>query len=226
MNDRTNVRAENPELLLPVRVIEIAEGGAVFFRGLSACYRGLLTHFIKGQGTQYCRKELCPAPWHKERLIWKGYLSGETHNFSAERWEPGVLELTESLELDFRGIYCRGQVWEIKRGIKVGRTNPPLVGRLHEQLNEKNLPPAFDYMPVLHHLYRVAPLDLTAKNPLPPRMLIAYSKDAAPTGTGKVPEKELTQQQRIDLAERMRKEGFTRIAARFDGKTNGAKPKQ
>lgn len=225
MNDSADDRAQNPLELLPVRVITIAEGGSVFFRGLSACYRGLNTHFIKGQGSQYCRGENCPNAWHKEKKVWKGYLAGETHNFTAERWEPGVLEITESLELDLRDIYCRGQVWEIKRGVKVGKTNPPLSGRFHEQLNEKHLPPAFDYMPVLLHIYRVFPLDLTAKNPMPPRVLVPFSKDAAPTGTVKEPEKPMSAEQRIDFAERMRKAGFHGIANRVEKGSNGAKPK-
>jgi hypothetical protein len=94
-------------------------------------------------------------------------------NAAKNVWTPWVLEMTESLEVDLRSIVRRGQVWEIWRN-PLGKKSTPVEAKLlEEDRDPKRIPPVFDIVPVLRGLYHLTQIDLTHKNPMPPRTLVA-----------------------------------------------------
>ena len=172
----------------PLRVLRIEPGLNFHVRTLSLMYGGVFTHFVRGR-SHLCQGETCRADFHREQRIWKGYASVEVYDQRVNRWAPFVLEITEALELDLRGIYTRGQVWEIWREAQTGRKATPVLAKLTEERDEKTFPAAFDYVPVLKHLYHVERIGLDAVNPLPPRIILPTSEGDAPEALRKEPRK-------------------------------------
>lgn len=164
-----------------LRVFRVEPGVTVVARTLSIEVGGLFTHFAQAR-SWYCPPEGCQRPWHKLGRFWKGYAAVELYDGVKGLWAPSVLEVTENLELDLRGIYRRGQLWELSRLPQTTRRKLPVQGRLLEERNPADFPPAFDIVPVLKHLFHADAIDLSARNPLPPRTVVTYSQGEPPPG--------------------------------------------
>jgi len=165
--------------IYPLRVFRIDPGTTHHLRTLSLMYGGLFTHYVKGS-SRYCAGDECRPEYHRCDRIWKGYASVEVYGQKEKKWFPVVLEMTEGLEQDFRGVYTRGQVWEVWREPQPTRKATPVKGKLLEERDEKTFPEAFDYLPVLKHLYHCERIDIGAVNPLPPRVIVSPSDGAPP----------------------------------------------
>ena len=176
-HDHSPAGGPPPAKPIQIEVVRVEAGAAILFRTLSQSYGGLFTHY-KGK-SRYCPGEdFCQL--HKMDRIWKGYCAAEWWLEKECVWRPCVLEITESLELDMRAHFNRGQVWEIYREQKTSKKAPQVCGKLHETLDGKRLRPAFDIVPVLRALYHVDAVDLTKRNPCAPRLLAEDVKDDPP----------------------------------------------
>jgi hypothetical protein len=167
----------------PLRVLRVDPGQVIHLRTLSGDYGGLLTHFLRGR-SHYCPGEECFPSNHKSETYWKGYAPVEAWDRAASLWIPWVLEITERLELDLRGSFCRAQTWKVSRLPQTGKAKTPVIAELIEENRPDSVPPAFDVVPVLLTLYHVARIRLDVKNPLPPRTLLPPSQGAPPPGFG------------------------------------------
>lgn len=162
-----------------LRVFRVEEGTTVHARTLSDGYSGLITHYYKKRSL-ICRGDDCDSMIHKTERVWKGYAAVELWNAATKLWNPWVLEITESLELDLRGKWKRGQVWEFYRDTPTKGKAMPITGKLLEERDPATMPPAFEFRPVLLHLYHVHAIHLGALNPMPPRVLVQASEGDAP----------------------------------------------
>lgn len=138
-----------------------------------------MTHYFRGR-SRLCGGDECDAALHKSDRVWKGYAAVELYIQERKKWSPVVLEITENLELDFRGMYTRGQVWELWADPKVKNKNSPVYGKFMEQREESTFPAAFDYVPCLRAMYHVDRIDLSILNPCPPRVIVSDSDGEAP----------------------------------------------
>jgi hypothetical protein len=166
----------DPEIVL--RILRIAKETQWIVRMLPRQYGGLFVHY-KG------RSIYCPGPDecqnHKLDRCWKGYCACESWDRVDSLWIPWVLEITESLELDFRGKFDAGQVWLLSREADRVRKKPsPVVGRLLEERDPATFPAPFDIRPVLMHFYHTNSVQLNQKNPLPERTILLPSKGLPP----------------------------------------------
>lgn len=161
-----------------VQVKRCAENELLIVRFLSDSYGGLLTHYVRGR-SQYCKGDDCPPIIHKAEITWKGYAPCMWWVDGQNVWRPIVLEITEHAELDLRAMIRKGQIWQFSRPVEPGKKNPPTFAALLEERTAQGLPPPFDVKPVLQTLYHAMTLDLSVKNPLPPRVF-AYDTDDAP----------------------------------------------
>ena len=160
-------------------VLRIGAGESVILRMLSPSYKGLFTHYIKRR-SQYCEGKECACGNQRVPRVWKGYLAAEEYVQKQNLWLPRILEITEYLELDFRGRYKRGQVWQVKRlAEKKGETNP-VTGVLQEERDEKTFPAPHIIIDGLRHLYHDSGLHLLYDNPLPSRTYVQPSKGDPP----------------------------------------------
>lgn len=162
-----------------LRVFRVKEGTTVHARTLSDGYSGLFTHYVRGRSV-YCQGEKCEATVHRTDKVWKGYAAVELWNVATKKWTPAVLEITEALELDLRGLWKRGQVWEFYRDTPIQKKKMPIMGKLLEERDPASLPPAFDFRSVLLHLYHVEAVHLGVLNPMPPRVILADSEGDGP----------------------------------------------
>ena len=162
-----------------IQVFRIDEGQTVHLRTLSDSYGGLFTHWYRGRSV-YCPGVECASVVHKISRIWKGYAAVEIYVEQRKKWMPWVLEISEHLELDLRNRFERGQVWEIFRDVPTNHKAQPVQGKLHEQRDASTFPAAFDVRPVLMHLYHIPAVDLSHKNPMPPRVIVEESDGAPP----------------------------------------------
>ena len=140
---------------------------------------GLFAHWARSRSV-YCDPEGCPSGIHKEPKFWKGYLAVRLYNPRSGKWLPTVLEVSEHLELDLRGVLERGQLWEIARLPQTGKKRQPVFGKLLERRAAGSCPPDFCVLPVLVHLYHVSTICLDAENPLPPRVMVEEQEEAPP----------------------------------------------
>jgi|SRR5579864_57661 len=168
-----------PGEVLAVRVYRVEPGTTCFARTLSKEVGGLFTHFVRNR-SHYCPGEGCQPLYHRTDIVWKGYAAVELYNIARKKWTPAVLEVTEHMELDLRDIYARGQIWELYRHTQTAKKSTPVMAKLHEEKDPASMPPCFDIVPVLKHLYHVHRIDLTKKNPLPSRVYVTESDDAPP----------------------------------------------
>lgn len=169
--------APAPRLALSVKRVE--EGESIIVRFLSDEYGGCITHYIRKR-SEYCAGEKCRYQCHKERKYWKGYAPVEVNIDGTNKWRPYVLELTEHLELDLRGIVRRGQVWRIYRLHPVEGEKQPVSAERRPDQQWSSLTPPFDVLPVVRQLYHEFELVLNKKNPLPPRIVITDAEADAP----------------------------------------------
>jgi hypothetical protein len=171
---------DNPRAVdFALRVFRIDEGKSVHVRLTSSKYGGLTTHW-KPKRSHYCVGEDCPAALHKLNSFWKGYGAAEVWCRDSKVWLPICLELTEHLELDFRGKWQVGQIWEISRAKMVGYQHQPTRAAFVRQLPSEQTPPAADILPTLLHLYHVPAIKLDVKNPLPAKTMVVASHGEPP----------------------------------------------
>lgn len=162
-----------------LRVYRVEEGKTSHVRTLSEGYVGLFTHYVKRRSL-LCRGDQCDQATHKLDRVWKGYAAVERWEADIGKWLPCVLEISESLELDLRGRWRRGQIWEFFRDLPIQGKKQPITGKLQEEHDPAKMPPAFDFKPVLMHLYHTQALPLGALNPMPPRIIVQASDGEGP----------------------------------------------
>jgi len=180
MPDDTTLSGASDRLpVLPIRIFRLEPGASAFVRLLSPRYGGLFTHW-KGGRSIYCAGEDCPAALHSTEKFWKGYGAVEAWCPIKNLWYPAVFELTEHLELDFRGQWERGQVWEVQRVKHKQAKREPIRADLQELLDANTLPADFDFLVVLKRMYHRERIDLGSKNPLPPKICLPPSVGLPP----------------------------------------------
>ena len=146
----------------------------VWARLLANEYAGLFTHFYRGRSYYCCGKD-CRVPSHAIDCTWRGYTPALilTNKAGKLYWRPHCLEITEHLELDMRGIFARGQLWEIYRRMGKRGDREPVEGRLHDDPPPADLPPAFDVLPCLRAVHHRTDVELCHPSPMPPRVYLA-----------------------------------------------------
>jgi len=171
---------------VPVRNYRLADGEVCEVTFLEETYHGMLTHWLasahkgrKGE-SKHCTGDDCPPAIHSRPTIWKGYAAAEVWDRKAKRWLPVCFEVTESLELDLRDNFGRGQTWQVAKMQEAKTKNSKVTGILIETLEHHAIRPAFDVKPVLYHLYHVPFLCLDVPSPLPPRLVLESFDRAAP----------------------------------------------
>lgn len=170
------------QVALPLRVFRVAPGTSILVRTLASSYKGFLTHYYRGR-SRVCLANECDVNYHKIPTDWKGYTPVEIWEGTKAKWFPVVLEITEHLELDFRHLFQRGQIWEVYREIVGAKKGTPVCGKLMEELDPKRLPPAFDVIRTVRSMYKCHVATLHLDSPLPDRILMGYSEGAAPACT-------------------------------------------
>jgi len=180
------IGAAQPAPAVPVRNYRLADGEVCEVTFLEESYHGMLTHWIasthkgrKGE-SKHCVGDECPPALHSRPTIWKGYAAAEVYDRKAKRWLPVCFEVTESLELDLRDNFSRGQTWQVAKIQEAKTKNSKVTGILIETVDTSALRPAFDIKPVLYHLYHVPSLYLDVPSPLPPRLVLQECERQAP----------------------------------------------
>lgn len=184
----------------PLENFRLMPGQSAFIRILSDKYTGLFTHYHHKRSV-YCPGAQCTCPLGKVDRTWKGYCAVEVGKAGSPIWMPYCLEITESLELDFRHVFARGQVWEIFRTAKIDGKQPAYQGRLHDTLPAAKLRQPFNIMPVIMALYHRQDIDLAYASPIPDRVFVELSEDEAPK-VFSTPEQ--AEKKRLDEMERQR----------------------
>lgn len=187
-----------------VRVFRIDEGKVATVRMLSDAIGGILTHYAGGR-SEYCKGNDCPDALHRRGSYWKGYVAAELFEPRPRHWIPIVLEITEALELDMRGRYARGQVWQLSRNPSSKRRHFPIVGMLIQEPTAQVLRAAFDVRPVLAHLYHTNEIALDRDNPTPAPVVLEVAVDGPPppVPVAKRPD-QLTADERAQILERLK----------------------
>lgn len=216
MSDRTPRGASpRPAISHVVSVFRVEEGCEALVRMLSSSICGLMYHFpSKKVGSKYCNPEGCSPIYHKLPRFWKGFCAAEWFDRSQNAWIPDVLEISESLELDFRGVYKRGQVWRITRAKKDKEKHSPTRGVLEGMLDPTQVAASFDYRPVLLRLFHEERIALDVPNPMPPRLILEVTSNAE---VARVAQGEVIPETPQEW-ERWRAD----LAARKNGQKNGA----
>ncbi len=194
---------------IPLRILRIDSGSSLHARMLSERCLGLFTHWVKSRSS-YCEPNVCCTGNHRADRFWKGYVAAEVYEVASGRWVPWCLEVTEHLELDFRGRYARGQVWRVWRLPVADKKRRPVQAELVEELDPATLPKAFAIEPVLRTVFHHQGVVLDQKNPMPDRVILSASEGQPPPGIGSrapkeeppctIPIKELAR--RLDLSQR------------------------
>lgn len=154
---------------VPLELFRVPAGRTVRIRTLtSGMILGFRVHWRKG-GSDYCDPETCFQKCGGFRAEWKGYLPVHRWQPGLNAWVPCVLEVTENADHDMGGCVSRGQVWEFVRDAKRRGQGSKLSAGFVEQLDGQLLPPAFDMLPVLAHIWRGVQLKINLANPVPPR---------------------------------------------------------
>lgn len=184
-NQRSTLAPDSRLPVYPLRTLRVADGQSLFVRTLSALdaggrILGVMTHY-KGRSL-YCPGNACPAHLHREDAIWKGYVSCDVWDERLGLYVPHCLEVTESLELDMRSSYQRGQIWELTRLPKVKAKHFPVIGKLIENLDPRTVPGAFDMLNALRWLYH-AQVNPCVPSPLPDRTMVEASPGKPPPGS-------------------------------------------
>lgn len=189
-----------------LRVFRIDPGQSVVIRTLSKRVEGLATHFCRGK-SHFCNPDGCPVAIHKEPRFWKGYAAVEMWFEKPGVWAPYVLEVTEALELDFRRVWKRGQLWQIDRLPVTRQTKPPVTGTLLEERDPDSFPPAFEIIPTVSRLYH-AEVSFGVESWIPDRTIVTLTKDAGPN-TGKTADgQEVCNKTFAEVAEEMKSKGW------------------
>jgi hypothetical protein len=185
MGKRPRAPLPSPDTSYVLSLFSTAPGTSSVIRTLSDTLEGLGTHFVAGRPV-WCRQDECPVAVHKHRYQWRGYFAGEVWIPKVARWAPYVVEVSEACELDLRGIFRRGQQWELSR-LPVSESNkPPVVGLLLSEDDPASYPPVFDIIPTLSRIYH-ANVVLGVENWMPARTVVKMSDGAPPPGFAAAP---------------------------------------
>lgn len=185
----TEPRSGSVHHSVPVHVVSILkiDANSVYrVRLLAYTSRGTFYHWTPVPGrkgkerSRLCSNDPATCPNHKLERYWHSYQCVEVLGPGGTLWYPMVLEVSEHLELDFRGRACRGQVWDVARPEKKVGKRSAVNGVLIEQRDPALLPAAFDVQPVLRTVYHCDDVPLTQANPLPPRVILAPTPEPAP----------------------------------------------
>lgn len=204
----------------PLDVFRVEEGTAVFVRTLDSTYGGLFTHFHRGR-SRLCPGAECGCQYRKLDRVWKGYTSVEVWVELEKHWTPAILEITEALEVCFRGRFDRAQVWELaRRAPDKAKASYPVTGRFVEDLKEEHLSAKLPYLPILMRLYHASEgVQCHFPNPMPMPVMVEPSKGKPPSGATHVP---LGNPERNETVKRLLREAEERT--RMKGETtNGHK---
>jgi hypothetical protein len=172
--------------------------------------REILGYFTRwlGKHSQYVPlSDLPPAGERKKEHVWVGFVLCQAWNDDRRLWEGIVLQVTENLEVDMRGHYDRGQIWEIVKQ-KPGKKGSPISGARIGDCDLATLPPAVCFLDVLRVMWHVPDLQAgSIANPMPPRIYLADSSDAPPPGSkAKQEADDLAARPSADELERQRRE--------------------
>lgn len=156
-----------------LEVLRVQKTGTLTLQMLSKHLRGVLVHHVK-ETSIYCRgKKDCRADWHKEPPVWKGYVCAAMWNDLTACWYPCVFEVTEAAELQMRGIYKRGQVWEFWKECRGKSKRGAVRAVLRRELPAAEVLPDFDMLPVVRYLYHDLDVVVDLDNPMPSRPMAA-----------------------------------------------------
>lgn len=151
----------------------------VWLYSYNAC--GCYTHWIDGR-SRYCDPAGCRYKCRTEERYWKSYAAAGVFDPDRELYIPVVLEITERLELDLRGVAKRGQRWKLSRAPQDGPSEKPIRGVLDGERLPSETPMAFDVLPVVRRLYHVEALALTQACPLPSIIRVEAHQGDKPDG--------------------------------------------
>lgn len=152
---------------------------------------GYFTHWEAGASRVCVGVPDCRPTLHRVDPVWYGYLAVERWVDELRLWVPCVLQVTESLELDFRDRLQRGQYWTLAMDGAKKKGNATR-GQLDGTCGDDELPHPFDLLPVLRALYHVADLRHPwVPNPAPGRVALVPSHGAPPPGSKTAEQPEL-----------------------------------
>jgi hypothetical protein len=175
------VPPKNPNEI-KVQVFRVKPGQRWHIRTLSEQYGGLFTHWKKPR-SEYCPGEEGGCQLHRTPTFWKGYSAVDVFDETTELWNPAVLEISEHLELDFRNVYRKGQMWLLSRDHVLDHKKPPVRGVCVADVDHGELRELFDVRPVLRTLFHAPNLALDKKNPMPARTVLEAVKGTPPPKT-------------------------------------------
>lgn len=168
-----------------VRLLRCETGQTFTVRFLEHTYGGMFTHY-SGRSVRCWGIGQCEGCRKKNRRLWKGYIAVEEYKPATRDWWPAVLELTEHLELQFRHMDLRGQVWRIYRKKPKTKKPTPIEASKIGQLDTTLLREPFDVRIVLQWLYGPGEFRLDDPNPLPPKLYLMPSRDVPLTTDGQL----------------------------------------
>jgi hypothetical protein len=167
---------------LALRVFRVADGARHKVLCLSTWDgQGILTHFVRRRSVYCTGSDWCKA--HKEPSTWRSYLHALVWHPADKTWIPVAFEVTERLELDMRGVYQRGQVWEVCRPRSARGERHAVQGRVAETRPASELPREIDIRPVLCTLYHEPTIEMNVSNPLPAKIIVELENLAPPTSS-------------------------------------------
>lgn len=152
---------------------------------------GYLTHWSEGASRVCVGVPDCKPNLHRVDPVWYGYLPVERWVDELRLWLPCVLQVTESMELDFRDKVQRGQYWTLAMAGDKKKGNAARA-QLDGPCSGDELPHPFDVLPVLRALYHVPDLRPPwLPNPTPGRIALVPSVGAPPPGSKAAEQPEL-----------------------------------
>lgn len=184
-----------------VRLYRLNKDETRIVRLLAYSPLGLMSHYVRKRSV-WCTGDVCPSTIHKEESFWKGYVPVELWGDQTRLWYPAVLEVTESLELDFRDQAARGQLWKLVRPQRSKHKRSSLTGSLLEQRDPATMPMPFDVLPILRTVYHNPLLRLDVRNPMPARVALVPTAGDPPPGSDEANEEK--KQPYISFAERLK----------------------
>jgi hypothetical protein len=169
----------------PVRIWRCPQGEEHFVSILSGSIYGIFVHHVKGQTrargrSRPCLGNECRPDFHKLDKQWVGFVPAELWVQAERVWRPIVLQVTEHMEQEFRGVLQRGQEWALNGFAQQGKQNIAIRAVLAREVDLAGLPEAWDCRPQLKNLYHCDQLPLSVGNPLPARLILSPSKREGP----------------------------------------------
>jgi hypothetical protein len=193
-----------------LKVLRLAKGQVVYVRALCSPYKrpghpvlGYFTHWVKGRSKVCAGVDVCEPAMHRIDPVWYAFLPFQFWDEQCCLWVSAVLQITESLELDFRDRLERGQTWTITRG-NAKKAGNPLRGELTGTSDPALWQKPFDVLNVLRVLFNRKDLgDPSKPNPCPSRLALTPDRGQPPPGS-KAAEMEKERADVMDPAEQRR----------------------